>query len=98
MILRPKIGDIWEVALPGKRKIVKEVGSVRMVWLERKDRTYVRRPYVSWFRLSKGRYSGIRVKWLLRYGRLISTKAEREAHFSALIERRRAEKKASGLG
>jgi len=22
MILRPKIGDIWEVALPGKRKIM----------------------------------------------------------------------------
>lgn len=94
MIVRPKAGDIWEVARPGKRKIVKEVGTVRMVWMQREDGTHVRRPYAAWSRLNKGRYSGIRVKFLLKYGRRVSTKEERDAHLNAMIDRRKAAKKA----
>lgn len=91
---RPRPGDIWELKIPGKRKVTKEVGRVEMTQMSRKDGSLVRRPYVNWARLPKGRYSGIRVKWLLKHGRLVSTRAERDAEFEELIRRRKAERAA----
>lgn len=90
----PHVGDIWEIKLPGKPKKQKEIGTIGMVWVQRENGTEVRRPYVHWDRLPKGRYSGIRVKWLLKYGKRISTKAERDAHFRSLIAKAKARREA----
>jgi uncharacterized protein YecE (DUF72 family) len=102
---KPKAGDYWEFQLPGKPKRTKEVGSIcykdflveRGTYPEWKDKTQ-RLLYVRWARLNKGRYSGITVRMLMKFGRRISTKAEREAHFQTILanarNRRAAAKKA----
>jgi len=37
--------------------------------------------------LPKGRYSGLSLRLLLKYGKRVSTKAERDARLQALIEK-----------
>jgi len=68
---RPKPGDLWEFKLPGKRKQTKVVGRIYSIWYRLKAGRQGRKPTVHWARLPKGRYSSIRVKWLLKYGRLV---------------------------
>ena len=87
----PRVGDIWEVIIPAtakrkRKRIVKEIGLIYKTWYERANGTQVKRPYCEWKRLPKGRYSGMRVKWLLKYGTRISTKAERDAAFEARMK------------
>lgn len=101
MITRPRKGDLWEFKLPGKPKRQKEVGRVRRVYVDKFDENnrwagQKRIMYVDWKRLPKGRYSGLRVKVLLKHGKRVSTKAERDAVLDAQIARRRAEKLRSG--
>jgi hypothetical protein len=84
MTITPKVGDEWEFRLPGKPKRTKEIGKVRRKWVDKFDSNghwhgQRRIMYVEWRRLPKGRYSGIRVKLLLKHGKRISTKAERQA-------------------
>lgn len=84
MRTRPRVGDIWEFKLPGKPKRQKQVGKVQRVWVSKydQDQRWIgqkRIVYVHWYRLPKGRYSGIRVKTLLKHGLRISTQAERDA-------------------
>ena len=87
----PKVGDQWEVCLPGKRKVLKEVGQIYMRWFEREGGSQVRLPYIEWDRLPKGRYTGIRVRHLLMYGKRLSTKKERDAKFRERFLRRHGE-------
>ena len=82
-VVIPKVGDQWEVRLPRKRKVVKEVGRIYMAWMRRADGSSVHRPYIAWDRLPKGRHTGIRVRHLLMYGKRLSTKKERDAKFQA---------------
>ena len=92
--IRPSPGDYWEFKLPGKRKRVKEVGSIGMkdfivergTYPEWKDKIETLE-YVHWRRENKGRYTGITVRRLTEFGRRVSTKAERDAHLSAQIEK-----------
>jgi hypothetical protein len=89
----PRKGDIWEYKLPNKPKKCKEIGNIRMVQMETKNGNLVFRPYIEWVRLPKGRYSGIRAKWLLKYGTRVSTKKERDEEFKLLIQKRKNEVK-----
>ena len=73
--LRPRKGDVWELKLPNKRKMVKTVEYVVMEYHKKQDGSQVKFPRVYWRRLPKGRESSLRVKWLLKYGRLVSRKA-----------------------
>jgi hypothetical protein len=98
----PRVGDYWEFKCPGKSKKVKEIGDIRFRWFEGKWDASIReftpnhhRIFIWWDRRPKGRYSGIRPKVLLKYGRRISTKAERDAHFQAQVEARRAKVRAA---
>jgi hypothetical protein len=84
MTFTPKVGDIWEYRLPLKPKRTKEVGRVHRKWIDKQDANgnwsgQRRIMYVGWRRLPKGRYSGIRVKVLMKYGKRISTRAIRNA-------------------
>jgi hypothetical protein len=83
---KPKIGDIWEVRAPGKRMKRKEIGDIYMRWLGPWP-NQKRKPYVSWQRANKGRYSGISVESLLKYGKLISTQVQRHAKQQARWKR-----------
>lgn len=67
----PRIGDVWEYKLPNKRKKIKTIHRVSWIWCERKNGSLVRKPFVEWKRLPKGRYTSLRVKSLLKYGKLI---------------------------
>ena len=97
-----QVGDEWEVRVPGKRKKIKEVGEVYKCWLPVRDEhgNYVFKKegygvvqkrvwWVPWRRQNKGRYTGIRVDALHQYGRLISTKEQRDKKFEALWKARR---------
>lgn len=98
--IQPQPGDIWTFKVPDKRRKTKEVGSVVMrefviqrgTYPDWKDKTE-RLPYVEWRRENKGRYTGITVRRLIAFGQLVSTKAERDAHFNAQIERARAKRR-----
>jgi hypothetical protein len=95
MTYAPKIGDIWEFRLPGKPKRQKEVGRVHRKWVDKQDANgnwagQRRIMYVGWRRLPKGRYSGIRVKLLMKYGKRISTRAIRQAEQDARWEETKA--------
>jgi len=100
MTFTPKVGDEWEFKLPGKPKRTKRVGKVKRLWVDKYDENHrwagqKRIMYIEWYRLPKGRYSGIRVKLLLKHGKRISTKAERQAAQDARweeMERRRESK------
>lgn len=88
----PRVGDEWEFALPNKSKKRKIIASISYEWHRGKwdDDTckysMSRHPRVNWQRRNKGRYSSLRVKWLMKYGRRISTKAERDAKFEARMK------------
>lgn len=84
---QPRAGDCWEFKLPGKRKRVKEVGSVIQKHGKLADGSTGEFDYVNWHREPKGRYSGLSVYLLRKHGRRVSTKAERDAHLEMLIER-----------
>lgn len=79
---KPRPGDLWEVLRPGKRKLTKEVGDVRMVWAMVKTNAgpYLRKRvlFVYWKRLPKGRYTGMSVNFLMARGRRLTTKAQRD--------------------
>lgn len=81
--IRPKVGDVWTIKRKG-RKITKEIGRIYRTRFSRGSGENETQPllvYVEWKRLPKGRYSGIRAKWLMKNGTRISTKAERDAAF-----------------
>ncbi len=79
---RPRKGDIWEVRIPGKSKMTKEVGRVHCDWYRRDDESHCKHPTVDWCRLPKGRHTSIRVKWLLKFGKLVrrSPSTTKKAH------------------
>ena len=93
----PRKGDEWEFRLPGKSKRRKVIDYIAFEWHRGKwnqdtcKHEETRHPRAHWERMNKGRYTSLRVKWLLKHGRRVSTKAERDAHFLAQINRRRAE-------
>lgn len=93
----PRIGDEWEFRLPGKSKKTKRIRAIWFEWHrgawnpETCKHEETRHPRAHWERRNKGRYTSLRIKWLLKHGRRISTKAERDAHFLAQVNRRRAE-------
>jgi hypothetical protein len=94
--LFPRVGDEWEFKLPGKSKKLKVVDRIhfdehRGEWDFEKCR-YAQSWHfrVHWKRQNKGRYTSLRVKALLKYGRRLSTKAERDQHFLDQVNRRRA--------
>jgi hypothetical protein len=72
----PRIGETWEIKLPGKRKITKTLGSVVRTWRrsEKSKRQYggVIRPLIAFVRRNKGRHTGVFPRTLLTYGKLIS--------------------------
>ena len=85
----PRAGDEWEFQLPGRSKKRKIVGYVSHEWHQGAwDSAACRfaqskHPRVNWRRRNKGRYTSIRVKFLLKYGRRLTTESEREAKFTA---------------
>jgi|GEM_PF-5801234 len=96
----PQPGDIWTFKIPGKQRRTKTVGQVVMKTfvVERgtfengwKDKTE-NLPYVHWERANKGRYTGITVRRLMEFGRCVSRKAERDAHFNELVKKGRLRK------
>jgi hypothetical protein len=93
----PRKGDYWEFKMPGKSKRTKEIDHVCFEWhrgeWDPETCRYLetRHPRAHWVRQPKGRYTSLRIKWLLKHGRRISTKVERDAHFLAQVNRRRAE-------
>jgi hypothetical protein len=68
--MRPKAGDVWEFKLPNKSKKRKTINRVTLSWCASKGRQY-RAMVVWWERLPKGRYTGLRVKKLIKHGQLI---------------------------
>lgn len=91
----PRVGDIWEFQIPGKRKKRKRIGAIIRTRVWGPHGTQPLRVYIQWDRLPKGRYSGIRPKTLLKYGRRLSTKAERDADFKARFFRRMSQERGS---
>jgi len=89
--VRPRPGDTWEIRRPNRPKIVKRIGKISRIWIRSKDGRgefgSVRRIYIQWYRLPKGRYSGITLKGLLKYGRLIQSNADRMAQDEAQRKR-----------
>lgn len=89
VLLVPRVGDEWEFQLPGKSKRRKIVASISHEWhrgkwcFEACRHSETMHPRVNWKRQSKGRYTSLRVKWLLKYGRRLSTEAERNAKINA---------------
>ena len=70
-LVRPRVGDVWEFQIPNKPKRTKTVGSIVRTQHANPGGGVCVLPRVYWRRLPKGRYSSIRVKWLLKYGRLV---------------------------
>jgi len=71
--LRPKPRDVWTFKLPNKRRQTKTVGRISRRWSSRwnaEERRFIQRrhPVVSWLRNNKGRYSALRVRFLLLHG------------------------------
>lgn len=95
--IKPEPGDYWEFQLPGKRKRIKEVGRISRVWGKKANGKEGYYRYVHWQREPKGRYTGLSELLLLRHGRRVSTKAERDAHLNTLIERAKKKREASNL-
>ncbi|PSR24728.1 MAG: hypothetical protein C7B46_20920 [Sulfobacillus benefaciens] len=94
----PRRGDIWEYQLPGQRKKRKEIGTITRQRRYLSAHSQPLRVFIAWKRRPKGRYSGIWPKALLRYGRRVSTRAEREAAFAARIAERKAARDISQEG
>ena len=97
----PRVGDEWDFTIPGKSRKRKIIGWISYEWHQGKWESEARRftqskhPRVNWRRLNKGRYTSIRVKWLLKYGRRVSTEADRDARLAALIATRSAQRTGS---
>lgn len=90
----PQVGDDWEIRVPGKSKKVKTVGSVELRHFSKWNGDSLKwehysKPYVWWERRNKGRYTGLTVETLLKYGKRLSTKAERDAAFEARFAKRK---------
>ncbi len=87
-LVRPLVGDEWELKRPGKRKIMKQIGEIYVRRFgEGKDergRVRARKWAVRWKRQPKGRCSGCTLRQLMLYGRRISTAAERRARYEAI--------------
>lgn len=81
--LQPRVGDIWEVRRPGKRRIVKEIGKIYVCDWAPDFASSKQKLWVEWSRLPRGRYSGISYPALLFYGKRLSTKAQRRAEQKA---------------
>lgn len=79
--LRPRVGDLWEFKLPKKQKKRKVVGSIAREQHEGNNGQVVILPRVNWQREPKGRYSSLRVKWLLKCGWLVTRKVEEPCQF-----------------
>lgn len=85
----PRPGDEWEFQMPGKAKKRKIVDRISFEWHrgewdeETCKWTMKRLPRVCWRRRAKGRHTSLRVKWLLKNGRFLSTEAERDAALEA---------------
>lgn len=91
---RPRPLDVWTFKLPGKRRETKTVAHIwmssRLQWRqETLDYKTWRYPVVRWVRANKGRYSGLRVKHLLKYGERIGRldKMNRYRHSGADVKR-----------
>ena len=70
-MIRPKVGDTWKFKTPKmKRSKTKTIGRIRFESLS----SGKRRLYVDWERWPKGRYSGVFIRVLLKYGIRISEK------------------------
>lgn len=80
----PNLGDEWELRVPFTKPIVKVVGQIRTTYSNLKGHQV---PYVAWKRLPKGRYSGVTVEGLVKYGKRLSTKAERDAAIDKRVEK-----------
>lgn len=73
--LRPRPGDIWRFKTPRmSRWRTKRVGHISRVRITRdRNGELIRNllvPYVNWYRLPRGRRTGISIKQLLTYGEL----------------------------
>lgn len=66
---RPRPRDIWIIKRPGKSKLRKWVDDVELMQV-RTPSGIKWRMYVNWQRANKGRYTGITVRDLLRFGKL----------------------------
>lgn len=71
--LRPKIGDVWKIKRKG-RFVTKTVGDISRIYFSEGYRL----PWIEWERLPKGRYSGIRAKWLMKNGVRIKSASQEE--------------------
>lgn len=80
----PQVGDKWEFRLPDKPKKIKIVGSVHPEGVYGNGI-----PRVSWQRRNKGRYTGLNIDTLHKYGKRLSTKAERDKHFKDQVNANR---------
>jgi hypothetical protein len=76
--VKPQVGDEWEVRVPGKRRKVKIIGDIYKRWIGLFP-NQKRVLYAAWRRANKGRYTGISVASLKRFGKRLSTAAERTA-------------------
>lgn len=91
---RPRKGDIWTFKTPNKRRKTKTVARVSRTWytlpwsFETGHRA-LRIPTVHWVRLNKGRYSSIRVKWLLKHGELLKRGLEIDYNYHSGADARR---------
>ena len=70
--IRPKKDDVWELQLPNKKKQRKIVDRIIIEYHRGKNGRQIKFPRVYWRRLPNGRVTSLRVKWLLKYGKLVS--------------------------
>ena len=71
-LVRPRVGDTWEFKTPNKPKKTKVIAAIyRMQHCAGKNGEILVLPRVQWRHAPKGRSTSIRVKWLLKYGRLV---------------------------
>lgn len=95
-VVKPRVGDTWEIQVPGKRKKVKVVGRVYKASCYVKPGVVGRRMYVEWQRQPKGRYSGMFFRGLWKYGRLVESATDKAARVEAhqlKMEHRRSGRK-----
>ena len=71
MLHIPRAGATWEIKIPGKRKVVKVIDYINFEWIYVSRDKDMRWPIAHFKRQPKGRYSSLRIKGLLKYGKLI---------------------------
>ncbi len=85
IMIIPRPGDEWEFKCPGKPRKTKTLDSIRFWEFMRSGRCV--NLITIWFcRRPKGRYTYIRPRVLLKYGRRLSTKAVRDADWQAFLK------------